>query len=374
MERVTKSAPNGLALTALATSVGVLLHASLGFAQSTGAGAAPATDSTTSTTSNPTRDALTAAWNELKQTSTPPEWQDEVFLDEVIPNAERFMRGSSVDVERLKRFLSFHAKTSSQTADSRLVLYYRVDPECDRCKLIQSKVRPVIIGAIGRRGFRPVFLAADDIYEKGLEGRALDDRVWEEARRRNYAGALVAQFSKATQGSPGEIASRIVVRTNLMLRDQTQRSAAQTELAEDQAPESQVARNLFDAFLDFGSKTLVAQQIKEAQAKGEEIALVVQGVDQYADYQKLKVGLEGRLKEIGTLEERKFAKGRVIFGIRSPKSAVEIRTILAGTSLEAGLKLSFLPDRSGSADGRAIGSSESEDRTLVAEMTKKEQE
>jgi hypothetical protein len=335
-------------------------------------------------------------------------WQKKIFDEEAVPQYQRFIRdyrssqthsGSAIsnlavdiDMESLKNYLKFYApKTLKRTEkDTAVLLYMRSGEGCEKCVASGPGIRKLVQARVLRRGFKPVWLSADDLAAAGggepdaeLAGKALEKRVAELASTRNAAGYLVLEWAPAPVDEVDSMHAdekRYVIHSSLQARGLGGSSAVapapgalakapatsgrvegKMEIMEDDAFEAAAARLLTDAFTDLGAqsvRTEAAQRTSvQTQANNEagDVSLDVSGISDFSQLTKLKAAIQGKLSADATVEERRIARGKITLAVVGEKSAEAVRPLLAGlegvkrvTPMDGGFQLQM---RSGPAAG-----------------------
>lgn len=276
-------------------------------------------------------------------------WQKKIFDEEVVPQHQRFIRdyrptanGVLIDVdhETLKKYLAFYAPKALKREDAKILVYLRADESCTKCTESTDAVGRLARARLERRGFTPVILTADDVGNVTALGKTLRERLTDLAAQRNVAGALLIESSMAAGDDAHADEKHYLVQYYLLGREgkaagaqlpKEYRHDGKLELMENDNVETAVARLMTDSFTDFGYKTILAKLYGEDT---EEIWLVVNGVQGFAHYQKIRTQLQDALKDSSSFEDRKIMRGQVIFGVRGGKNPQELKTLINSLTLD----------------------------------------
>lgn len=294
-------------------------------------------------------------------------WQKRLFSEEVVPQYSRFVKDYrlngnllqvEIDADAIKKFLAFHYNSKGdKTKEVRIGVYIRSAGDCVRCGAALPKIKPLAVARLERRGFTPVWIQPGDLRDlsgksSGLQlvGKALDDRILQVAARKGWMGAMVIQLQIAAN-DPGDTAhadeKRTSVRSALLFREmeggiqKAERQEGGIEVLESDPVDPSVGRVLSDAFTDLGAKVLALGGLNSNQAAGEETAVFVSGVRDFSVYQMVRAALQQRVQNLGTLEDRMFAKGKVQFSVRSMKPFPEIKAALMTITLQSPYRYAF---------------------------------
>jgi hypothetical protein len=126
-------------------------------------------------------------------------WQVKLFNDEVVLNAQRFVRnyssgsaGLSVDIdfEGIQKYLVFYAPKVLKRQNLSLVTTLRVDSECDKCKQAAEVIRGLMKSWAEHRGFNVKWVGPEDIGDLQLKDKPLQSRLADMAKMWDSAGVF----------------------------------------------------------------------------------------------------------------------------------------------------------------------------------------
>jgi hypothetical protein len=318
---------------------------------SVGAWAAPAA---------PTEDALRAAVQDSERRLGELEpWQRALFQDEVVPQYARFVKGFrptgtgmqvDVDVDAVRRYLTYRASK----APAKFLVALRPEENCAPCAESAKAIRGLVEARLKRRGFSPVFVGTDEVGDPKLAGKLLDEKVVELLGPRAGSGALVLEWRLAPTDNIDTAHAdekRYLVRLFTLAREEGTGGVGSGKVAREAKTESSLefleadgferatARLLTDSFTEFGAKWLAAASLGDAEQP--ELSISVTGIRDFAHFTAVKARLQAGLQTVlapGTsLEDRRIARGRAVFGVRTPGGVEEVKPLVVGLTLEKGV-------------------------------------
>lgn len=279
-------------------------------------------------------------------------WQTRLLNEEILPQAQRFVRDYratpqgnltvDVDFESVKNYLKFFAPKSLKKENPAFLALVRAEEGCAKCEEARPALRKLAQERIERRGAVPVFLGADEVDAK-LSGKALDDRLAQLVADKKASGSLLlhaykAPFDDVDTAHADEI--RYVARAALVVKD-VSKHEGQLELFEAGSFEKNSERLLTDFFADLGTKldkAVLAGMGAEKQER-EGIPLEVSGFRNFQQYSQLKEKIQALATDGLLVEERKVARGRVVFSVFTDKPVEEIQKLLRRIEMPRGSAL-----------------------------------
>ncbi len=255
-------------------------------------------------------------------------WQKKVFMDDVLPLYQRFIRdyrpsnnGLLVDVDResIRRYIKYHpAKT-----DPRAMILLKVDPSCKKCVSSTEEVQAWIKDSMERREFVLSWVTPKDIASVATLGKEVDEKLISYAESKNIPVALSVQMRTApidnidTAHADEE---HYQFSTFLYIKDLT-RSEGQMDLLSSDSFKLTAQRLLADALTDAGTKQEVKDQMQTGQ-EVDEILVEVTGIRSVATFSKLKKFMSERFKDVPStlVEQRSASKTKVVFAISSQQT------------------------------------------------------
>ena len=103
----------------------------------------------------------------------------------------------------------------------------------------------------------------------------------------------------------------------------------------DSAADAAAGRLLMEAYTDFGGKAMMASTDTD-QDVAQEVSLVVSGVRDFNHFNQIMTRLQAGVKDGSSIQERKIMRGKVVFGLRSRKTAEEVKRSLASAPGKSG--------------------------------------
>jgi len=298
---------------------------------------------TPSPTEGVTNDQLKSAVANAEKKLGPLEaWQKKIFDQEVVPRYQRFIKGYQagtsglnveVDLEGIKTYVRFYAPSSIKKTDIKALLYVKSDSTCPKCAEAASAIRADIKQRLENRGFNVIPIPLEDKANK-LIGKALDDKMNEQFQRLNATVAVVVQSQIAPNDdidSAHADETRYLIRSYLLLRD-SPKIEAKLEILDTDSISGAADRLMTDALVEIGGRsTEIAATFSDDRS---EVDIGIRGILEPAELARVKTLLQSKLKDIGVVEERKLARGNVIFAVLTTKKANDIKARLSGMGLE----------------------------------------
>ena len=281
------------------------------------------------------KDALIKAKGQLGNLQ---EWQRKLFDAEVLPQFQRFIkdyrlaggaqRGPAatnsnektinveVDTVSLKHYLNFYAPNFFKIPNPQILVLLKYEPTCQPCLDSLAQMKNTIQMRLTNRGLAPVWVNASD-FSASTTDRP-EDQIVAFAREKKAVGGLIVEWA-AVVADEVEAAlaeeKRYVIHAFMQLGDIVM-NPPEKEILDTDSFDVSTGRLLTDMFTEFGAKTEL-EQMSEAHNGKNEILLAVSGVQDYAQYLRIKASLTASLQDIISFEERRISKGRVVFAVYS---------------------------------------------------------
>jgi hypothetical protein len=269
-------------------------------------------------------------------------WQKRIFDEEVVPQYSRFIKdyrnapggGLSVEVDAdgIRKYLAFYGPLSVKKGEQKVIVLLVRESSCEKCTESFAGIQEVVKQKLERRGLAPVWLSSDEMVDRALTGRTIEERLADQAQARNAAGAMLIEWKQAPVDSLDSAHAdekHYRIRTHFLLRaDRDLRHEGALEIMEDDRFESAANRLLADSMTDFGAKALLSSLVS-GDDTAPELTIDITGVKDFAHYQRVRSQVTERLKDIVPIEERKVARGRLTFAIKGSRKLDEIRRALA---------------------------------------------
>jgi len=282
------------------------------------------------------KDAVTEAQKSLGALEP---WQVAVFQEEVIPQAQRFIKDyrqsdkgvtAVIDNDSLRRYLLFSAPKTLQVKDPKVMVFVRAEASCAKCTASAPEIQKLVKARVERRGWIPVWLTPEEVGDPKMSTKLLEDRVLHMAKQKGIPSVLMVTWQKAPVDdfdTAHADENRYQISTYLATAGIVEKNSP-LELLENDPFEPAAHRLLTDAFTDLGMK-LEAAQAAAGEAGKDEMLLEVTGIRDYAHFTRVRGQLVAKLKDVSLFEDRRFARGRVVFGLMSGKPVEELRKQLA---------------------------------------------
>lgn len=260
-----------------------------------------------------------AVMNAEKSLSELEPWQKNIFLEEVVPQYQRFIKDYSksrieVDLDGIKNYLKFYAPNLFKGDALRFFVALKVDTQCEVCVQNQSKIQTLVKDRLERRGLIPVWSTAGE-----------QNYLSNMAKSKGAAGYLLVGWEPVPVDDLDSVhADEKKYRIQLVfsLRGMPQHEERMEVMDQDRF-ENSVARLLTNAFGSAGAKFT---SIKfEQSGKKNEVEVAVKGIKTFAQWMKLKTILQERLQGVGSVMERSISKGQGVFALKTNLQATEIK-------------------------------------------------
>lgn len=242
-----------------------------------------------------------------------PAWQEEIFQNEVLPSSGRFIRDyktsgnkvtkADVDLEGIKRYLSFTATQILKPDANKIMLFVRVNSACTDCAKSANAVRADLKIRLERRGLVVLFATADEMRHEPSEAYS----------KRNAAGWVLAEIREEEDPDhagdsrysllldfhfPGTLASSV---------------QKQMEILPSDSIEVSMSRLTIDAILDIGAKARTGFAATSVDSPGIEIAL--EGVAQFSVITQVKSKLQAAIGNDFRVVEKRIERGRAALAV-----------------------------------------------------------
>lgn len=269
-------------------------------------------------------------------------WQKTLFSEEVLPFSSRFVRDyrvaadgvkAQVDSEVLKKFLTFYAPDALKIKNPQILVLLKPDLSCEKCIESLTSLKQIVDGRLSRRGFNPIWLNPNEI---SIDSQSsLDAKMKEISKSKNASGELVLEWSELPPDDSDTAHAdekHFLIRSSLRIGDKII-PPQQKEILDTEKFETIGVNQLTELFIELGTR---CDELKsQADLKNqEEILIEVKGVKNFSHYQFIRNAIQSQLKEVSSLNDRKFSRGKVSFAIKTTKSAEEIKQQLNGIQLQ----------------------------------------
>lgn len=219
-----------------------------------------------------------------------PAWQEEIFLNEILPASGRFVRDykavagqvtkADVDLEGMKRFLAFNVSQILKPEANKVLLFVRAQGSCGDCVKAVGGVRNDLKARLERRGFNVLIPTAEELRRDPSDAFA----------KRAASGWVTADMrAVADPDHPGDQHYALILdfRFPGTLASGTQK---QMEIMPSDSIEIAMGRLAIDAVLAIGRKTRTGFASVSADSAGVELAL--EGISKFSMLTQVKFRLQ----------------------------------------------------------------------------------
>lgn len=269
-------------------------------------------------------------------------WQKTLFSEEVLPFSSRFVRDyrvstdgvkAEVDIERLKKFLKFYAPDALKIQSPQILVLLKPDASCEKCNESLISLKQIVDGRLSKRGLIPIWLSSSEISADTQS--FFEAKMKEISKTRNAVGELILEWSELPPDDSDTAHAdekHFLIRSSLRLSDKDIPSQ-QKEILDTEKFETIAVNQLTELFIELGARW---DELKAQAELGtrEEILIEFKGVKNFAQYQFIRNALQSQLKDVSSLNDRKFSRGKVSFAIKTTKSTEEIKQQVSGIKLQ----------------------------------------
>lgn len=268
-------------------------------------------------------------------------WQKKVFLEDVLPLYQRFIKdyrpsssgpGLLVDVDResIRRFLKYHPNKNNPRA----IGVMKVDPACNKCVTSAEEIQKLYQASMERREFVVSWVSPKDLGSSTTLGKELDEKLVAFAETKGVPVVFSVQLRIApidnidTAHADEE---HYQVSTFLYVKDLV-RTDGHVEIMSSDSFTIPSLRLFADVMTEAGSKLEVKEQSQEA-AEIDEILVEVNGLQSIAVFSKVKKLIANKFKEIPSVvvEQRSVSRNKAVFVILSRQPVEFVLSNLRGT-------------------------------------------
>jgi hypothetical protein len=307
---------------------------------------APATppNAATNTISDSLQNAIIEAKKKLGELD---EVQNKLFDEEAVPQYQRFIKdyrstgsgvSAEVDLDTLKKYLAYRSAPSMKRKFT-VALYS--EKGCAACAESLPAIKKLITERLERRGYFPRWAGPEDLGNPGLSGKALEEKAADASRQKSDSGVLVLQWKQAPVDVEDAVHAdeKHFILQSFIWADQT-KYEGQLEIGAEDSFETAAAKLLAESFTALGAGKLASTTaVEEISDSDDELLLEISGLRDFNQYKKLKEKLMATvpaMRGLPPVEDRKIARGQVVFSMHSTKKSDELKPILTGLSLDPG--------------------------------------
>lgn len=275
-----------------------------------------------------------------KQLGTLQPWEEKIFLEEVVPQYQRFIRdyravgaglNVDVDIEGIKAYLKFYAPKALKRENAPLLIALKPDASCVPCTAALEGVKKLAGERMVRRGFVPVFLTSEEL------ARVTDDEklVQAVAQRQAVGSLLIAWGNAPVEDEAHADEGKFLVRSVLSLRD-IPRSEGRMEIFPTESFERPVRLLLTDFLNELGTRSFDRARDSAIEEEKDGYAVEVSGIREFAQYQALKNAVFALVPDGMSIDERKVSRGKVVFSVLTAKPIEEVKVHFSTVKMEKG--------------------------------------
>lgn len=274
-------------------------------------------------------------------------WQKQIVQEDVITQYAKFIREARqaeggvsnvlVDQDSLRRFLVFYPPKLYKQGNPKVLLLVRPEPGCQKCTDAAPEIQRKIKSKLERRGLIPLTVSLEDVGDHRATGKALEDRVAVLAKSKGAVGSVVLQWQVAP---PDDLdtahadETKYWVMASLNFPD-TGRQGGKLEILDSDSIEVAVWSLVTDSMIALGSKVELAQAGDQEPGR-EEVWIRLNGIRDFAQFTRARGQIMARVKDMGTLEDRAFARGQVTLALLTKRTVDEIRRLLGALGSDPG--------------------------------------
>lgn len=244
-------------------------------------------------------------------------WQEKIFLDEIIPQSQRFIRDYrrsrtgidvDVDLDTMRNYLRFYAPQALKKSAPIIIVGLAPGEDCEPCNTRLPVIRALVKDRLERRGFSVVFAKSAD---PQLLSRLSDEKKADGIFTAAWARAIADEIDAA---HADEV--RYAIKCQLTLKDFPKQEGS-LEIFETGSFEKSVGQLMTDFMTEIGGQVSKVSSRSGEESQASAISVEVRGIRGYAAYARLKEKL-GALSETSGIvfDERKVSAGKVVFMAR----------------------------------------------------------
>ena len=244
-----------------------------------------------------------------------PAWQEEIFQNEVLPSSGRFIRDyknsgnkvtkADVDLEGIKRYLSFTASQILKPDALKTMLFVRTNAACTDCAKAAANVRADLKTRLERRGLTVLLATADEMRRDPSEAYT----------KRNASGWVLAEIrAEEDPDHAGDSRYSLVLDFHFpgTLASNVQK---QMEILPSDSIEVSMSRLAIDAVLEIGAKARTGFAASNVDAPGVEIAL--EGVTAFTMITQVKSKLQAAMGNDFRVVEKRIERSRASLAVQT---------------------------------------------------------
>lgn len=258
-------------------------------------------------------------------------WQKKIFLEEVVPQSQKFTRDfrqsaqgltADFDFQNIQNYLRFYGPRlfSQEKGGPQVLLTVKSESSCSKCTESLSEIKKLIKARMERRGLIPTWVEPGSIPSAQVSKKPM---------------SLEVELKKAV-GDDEDAAHadelKFLVRSTLTIRG-VGKQDGQLEIFDTGSFEKTVSQILTDLFTEVGRK-LENNSSRILNLDRNEYTMEVKGIHGFGHYEfvknKILALVEGSKGGFPvTLEERKIARGRVVFALITHKPLAEVKSFFS---------------------------------------------
>lgn len=258
-------------------------------------------------------------------------WQKKIFLEEVVPQSQKFIRdfrqstqglSAEIDFKNIQNYLRFYGPKlfPQEKAGPQVLLMVKSESSCSKCTESLSDIKKLIKTRMERRGLVPSWVEPGSMPSAQASKKPVSLEV--ELKR---AGGDDEDAAHADE-------LKFLVRSTLIIRG-LGKQEGQLEIFDTGNFEKTMSQILTDLFTEVGRK-LENNSTQILDSDKNEYTMEVKGIHGFGHYEFVKnkilalvAGSKGGFPV--TLEERKIARGRVVFALMTNKPLAEVKSFFS---------------------------------------------
>ncbi len=236
-----------------------------------------------------------------------PDWQEEIFQNEVLMSSGRFVRDYrtngakvtkvDVDLQGIKKYLTFNASQILKPGANKVILFVRGNAACTDCAKAILTVRADLKARLERRGLVVNLATVEELKRDPSDAFA----------KQNANGWVLAEIrAEEDPDHPGD--NRYALLLDFRFPGTVISGTQKTmEILPTDSIEISMSRLSIDAFLELGQKTKTGFSASSTEAPG--IELVIDGANQFPILTQMKTKLQASLGSDYRVVEKRIERG-----------------------------------------------------------------
>ena len=253
--------------------------------------------------------------NAQKQLKSQEPWQERLFFEEVMPQFQRFIQGTTADLEGIRHYLAFFGPSALKQKEPKILVLLKTDSGCLKCLKSKSEIQSLVRLRLERRGLVPVWANPED-FDLEAGRSVLETQLLEKSKKLGACGALGVFWSPtpAEDLDTAHADEELYQIYSFLKVGEFSKQTRKKDLFNADSFATLETNILNDFFAELGEK-LDSQDSGSPKADLQEIQIDFSGIKNFSQYLTLKKYVQSTLKEMTSVDERIFSKGRVVFAV-----------------------------------------------------------